>query len=146
MDSFIAWGYPELFIAAFLAATILPLSSEIVLGGLLLAGLNPVGLVGVATIGNVLGSLTNYLLGFKGGEWLIQKVLKISNKELEKSRAFYNRYGVLSLLLAWVPVIGDPLTVVAGLARTKIWIFILLVFVGICARYVCISYVVLKYN
>ncbi len=143
MEYFSEWGYVGLFIAAFLAATILPLSSEIVLSTLLLSGLSPTTLVIVATTGNVLGSVANYALGYWGSVLVIRKWLRISEHTLSRAEQRFRRYGTLSLLLAWVPVIGDPLTVMAGVLRVRLIWFLVLVTTGKFLRYVVVSYLVL---
>ena len=140
MDVFTAWGPVGLFVAAFFAATILPLSSEIVLSALLLAGGPPMVLVLLATAGNVLGACFNYALGCRGGRPLLQRELRVEDAELARAEQRFKRWGTASLLLAWVPVIGDPLTVVAGILRVPVGWFLLLVGLGKCARYVALAY------
>lgn len=144
MEYFAELGYAGLFIAAFLAATILPLSSEIVLAALLLGGLSPVSLVLIATTGNVLGSLVNYALGFWASKSVIQKWLKMSETEFLKAEQRFVKYGLFSLCFAWVPVIGDPLTVMAGILRIRMLWFVILVTMGKFLRYVVISYMALQ--
>ena len=144
MEPLTEFGTLGLFASAFLAATILPLSSEVVLSALLLNGGSAPLLVAVATAGNVLGSCTNYAIGFWGGEVIVRKVLRLSETQLATARRRYNRYGVLSLLLAWVPVIGDPLTIAAGIARTRMAVFLVLVTAGKLARYVVLAWAVLS--
>jgi membrane protein YqaA with SNARE-associated domain len=144
MEFFSELGYIGLFIASFLAATILPLSSEIVLSILLLNELNPIILLTVATLGNVLGALTNYAIGFWGGNVVAQKVLKISEDEFKKSKERFQKFGLFSLFFAWVPIIGDPLTVVAGALRIKLLWFFILVASGKCIRYIVIIYTTLQ--
>ncbi len=143
MEYFTEFGYAGLFLASFLAATILPLSSEVVLSVLLLNELNPTVLVSVATFGNVLGSFVNYAIGFWGSVFLVKKVLKISEDESVKAQQTFKRYGVLSLFFAWVPVVGDPLTFVAGVLKINLLIFFILVTSGKLIRYVIISYAIL---
>lgn len=143
MEYFIELGYVGLFLSAFLAATILPLSSELVLTLLLVNGLNPNLLVGVATVGNVLGSFVNYAIGFWGSVFVVRKVLKISEHKFEKSKQRFAKYGVWSLLLAWVPVIGDPLTLIAGVLRINLFVFFVLVTIGKLGRYMAITYLTL---
>jgi membrane protein YqaA with SNARE-associated domain len=143
MEYFTEFGYVGLFLASFLAATILPLSSEVVLSFLLLNHLNPIILVSVATFGNVLGALVNYAIGFWGSLFFIRKILKISENEFVKAKQRFQKYGVFSLLFAWVPVIGDPLTVVAGVLEINVLIFFMLVASGKLIRYVIISYLIL---
>ena len=144
MEYFSDLGYLGLLIAAFLAATILPLSSEVVLTALLLNGLSPVALVAIATIGNVLGSIVNYALGYWGSKEIVKRWLRISDEEFVKAEQRFVKYGLFSLLLAWVPIIGDPITVVAGVLRIRLSWFVVLVTAGKFARYVVVSYVVLQ--
>lgn len=144
MDYFAELGYFGLFVAAFLAATILPLSSEVVLSLLLLNGLPPAALVSIATVGNVLGSLTNYALGYWASVKVIQKWLKISEEELGRAEKRFGKYGLISLCFAWVPVVGDPITVVAGILRVRLLWFVLLVTAGKLMRYVVFSYLTLQ--
>jgi membrane protein YqaA with SNARE-associated domain len=128
-----------LFLTALLAATVLPAQSEFVLAGLHLAGTHDrFVLVAVATVGNVLGSTINWLLGrylihFQDRRWF-----PIKGRVLERARHFYQRWGVWTLLLAWTPVIGDPLTLVAGVFRTRLWVFLPLVTIGKAARYLAL--------
>lgn len=144
MEYFAELGYIGLFVAAFLAATILPLSSEVVLSSLLLNGLSPTVLIAVATTGNVLGSLTNYALGYWASKEVIRRWLKISDEEFVRAEQRFVKYGLFSLLFAWVPIIGDPLTVVAGVLRIRLLWFVILVATGKLIRYIIISYFVLQ--
>ena len=144
MDSFAELGYFGLFVAAFLAATILPLSSEVVLSALLLNGLSPVALVAVATTGNVLGSLTNYALGYWASLEVIKRWLKISEQEFVQAERHFVKYGLFSLCFAWVPVIGDPITVVAGILRIRLLWFVILVTAGKLIRYIVVSHLALQ--
>lgn len=137
-------GYAGLFISAFLAATILPLSSEIVLSALLLGGLSPTTLVIVATTGNVLGSLTNYALGYWASKVMVKKWLRMSEDDFVRAEQRFVKYGLFSLCFAWLPVVGDPLTVMAGVLRIRLRWFLLLVTAGKLLRYVVISYLVLQ--
>jgi membrane protein YqaA with SNARE-associated domain len=139
-------GHIGLFISAFLAATILPLSSEIVLSALLLSGLSPSTLVIVATTGNVLGSLTNYALGYWASLVVVKKWLRMSEDDFVRAEQRFVKYGMFSLCFAWVPIIGDPLTVMAGVLRVRLKWFLILVTVGKFLRYVVISYLVLNVN
>ncbi|MBF0193025.1 MAG: DedA family protein [Magnetococcales bacterium] len=130
------WGLSTLFTSAFLAATILPLSSEAVMLGLFYSyEYNLALLWGVATVGNVAGSMVNWYLGryclrYKGHKWF-----PVTDEQLQKAQNSYLKWGQYTLLLAWVPVIGDPLTFVAGLFRTPFYLFTFLVFVGKGGRY-----------
>lgn len=137
-------GYVGLFISAFLAATILPLSSEVVLSALLLSGLSPTSLVSIATLGNVLGSLTNYVLGYYLSLVVVKKWLRISEEEFVQAEQRFVKYGTFSLCFAWLPIIGDPLTVMAGVLRIRLHWFLLLVTAGKLLRYIVVSYLVLQ--
>ncbi len=143
MDYFAELGFFGLFVASFLAATILPLSSEVVLSILLVNGLSPTALVAIATVGNVLGSLTNYALGYWASLEVIKRWLKISEEEFVRAEQRFVKYGLFSLCFAWVPFVGDPITVVAGVLRIRLLWFVLLVTAGKLMRYIVVSYLAL---
>jgi membrane protein YqaA with SNARE-associated domain len=117
-------------------ASHLPLQSEAVLVGLLLHEPDAwLLLLAIATAGNVLGSVVNWLLG-RGIEHLRDKRwFPFSQAQLDKAQQRYQRYGQWSLLLSWMPVIGDPLTLIAGIMREPFWRFMLLVTVAKAGRY-----------
>jgi len=131
----IAYGLPGLFGLSFLAATLVPLGSEWLVAALVVKGVDALTTVAVATAGNVLGSLSTYLIGLYGASWLVDRVLRIGAAKQEKARGFFRRYGSWSLLLAWLPVIGDPLCLVAGAMGFSLVRFTLLVAAGKAARY-----------
>jgi membrane protein YqaA with SNARE-associated domain len=125
--------------SAFLAATVLPASSEMVLAGLVATGAMPAGqLLAVASIANTAGSCVNWLLGRAVGRLRHRRWFPVSTERLERAQAWYRRYGVWSLLASWVPIIGDPLTVAAGVMRTPLTIFLPLVALAKTARYAAI--------
>lgn len=129
--------YLSLFISAFAAATILPAQSEALLA--YQVSISPdavVQLVAIATLGNVLGATFNWWLGRLTENLRAKKWFPVNEKQLHKAERFYGRYGRYSLLLSWVPIIGDPITVVAGILREPLLSFVLLVTVAKCARYV----------
>ncbi|HWK65933.1 MAG TPA: YqaA family protein [Rhizobiaceae bacterium] len=136
--------YGGLFAAAFLAATVLPAQSEALLSGLLLSGAYPVSsLLAVASLGNILGSVVNWLLG-RGIQHFQEKGwFPAGEASLDRASRWYRRYGRWSLLLSWVPVVGDPLTVVAGVLREPFWSFLTLVAVAKIGRYAVLSALVL---
>ena len=139
MDMLLALG--GLFAIAFVAATILPAQSEATLVGMQLAGYPVVLLVAVASLGNTLGAVVNWLLG-RGVERLRdRKWFPVSPQMLTKAQGWYHRYGRWSLLLSWAPVIGDPLTVVAGVLREPLWSFVVLVTIAKTARYAVLALV-----
>ncbi len=141
---FIEWGYWGLFISAFLAATIFPLSSEVILTALLLKEFPVAPLVIIATLANVLGSLLNYTIAYWGGDYLFIRYFKSSRIEFENAKVRFKKYGMLSLLFAWLPVIGDPITVAAGLLRVPLMYFIVIVALGKFLRYALLSYGVIS--
>ncbi|MCO8144656.1 DedA family protein [Rhodovulum tesquicola] len=129
-----------LFLAAFGAATILPFQSELVFVALQLAGRVDLGwLLLVASVGNVLGSVVNYVLGiwiehFRGRRWF-----PVSERQLDRAQHWYNRWGVWTLLLSWAPL-GDGFTVVAGMMRTPLWLFLTLVTIAKTGRYAALAW------
>lgn len=133
-------GYVLLFISALGAATLLPLQSEAALVGLLLTEqYSTVLLLAVATTGNVLGSWVNWWLGQKIEHWQTRRWFPISPAALAKAGTRYQRYGYLTLLLSWMPIIGDPLTLVAGIMREPLWRFLLLVTLAKGGRYLVVT-------
>ena len=137
-------SYIGLFVAAFGAATLLPMQSEAVLVGMLLSDRYVVStLLAVATVGNVLGSALNWLLGRSVERFRHKRWFPVSESKLEKAQQSYLRYGRWSLLLSWVPIIGDPLTVVAGVMREPIWSFLLIVTLAKGIRYLVLTAVTL---
>mgnify|MGYP000856823250 FL=1 len=130
------YAYLGLFSAAFGAATLLPLQSEALLVGLLLGSAQPAwALVLVASLGNVLGSLVNWWLGLYLERFRDRRWFPVSENRLAQAQHWYGRYGRWSLLLSWLPVIGDPLTLVAGIMREPLWRFMLIVSLAKTLRY-----------
>jgi len=135
--------YLSLFTISFLAATILPLSSELMLAGLIAtSNYDNLLLLIVASFGNVLGSIINWILGFYSRNLTIKKWVPFKGKQIENSSRWFNKFGKWSLLFAWVPIIGDPLTLVAGLLRVKFIEFLILVTIGKVSRYFLIYYLI----
>lgn len=131
-----------LFVSAFAAATILPMSSEVVLGALAAAGATDVWmLLAVATIGNTLGAVINWVLGRYASTWLT-RLHSLEEAKFQRACRWFNRWGIWCLLLSWLPVVGDPLTLVAGALRTAFVPFLLLVLLGKAARYLFVLLVV----
>ena len=140
MELLAEYGLIGLFIAAFIAATILPLSSEALLL-VIIASTDQIMIpVLVASAGNISGSFLNYFLGWKGNRLVLNKLFRLTENEIEKASQRFIKYGSFSMLFAWVPIIGDPLTVVAGLFKMNIWIFTILVSIGKFSRYVILAY------
>jgi membrane protein YqaA with SNARE-associated domain len=139
-------AYAGLFASAFVAATLLPAQSETVLSALLLEGRHPVPmLVAVASIGNVLGAVLNWLVGRGVEKFRDRAWFPVSGAALERAQRWYRRYGKWSLLASWMPVIGDPLTVAAGVMREPLPVFVLLVGIAKTGRYVVLAALVLQW-
>jgi membrane protein YqaA with SNARE-associated domain len=130
---------PALFLLSFLAATVLPIGSEWLLVVMILQGFSLVDVVLTASFGNFLGACTTYLIGIWGSDFLIRTVLRISDQQLNRAKTMYGTYGKWSLLLSWLPVIGDPLCLLAGIFRVGFGRFALLVFVGKFSRYAAVA-------
>jgi membrane protein YqaA with SNARE-associated domain len=138
--------YAGLFLTAFVAATILPMQSEAALVGLLLLDTQPVWLlIAVASLGNVLGSVVNWLLGRFIEHYRDRRWFPVKPAALDRAGAWYRRYGKWSLLLSWAPVIGDPLTVAAGVLREPFPVFLLLVAIAKIGRYLALTAVTLGF-
>ena len=136
-------GYSVLLISAFLAATLLPLSSEVVLAGMAFSGSYSLFLLwAFATAGNLGGAIVNWGLGRYCLHFQDRRWFPFNRETLETTRRHFLRYGVWSLLLAWLPVLGDPLTFVGGVMRVPLLLFIVLVFLGKGARYAVLLWVI----
>ncbi len=128
-------GYIGLFLGCFLAATFIPFSAEILVIGALVAGCNPLTTFIVSTLGNSLGSLTSYGLGYLGKwEW-IEKWLHVSREKLEKQKGKIDRYGPLLAFLCWLPFIGDIFAVGLGFYRLDFVKCVTFIFLGKAARF-----------
>ncbi len=136
--------YFYLFCSAFIAATFFPLSSEALLGTLLYQDHSPMLLWLVATSGNSLGSCVNWYMG----KWCLhlqqKKWFPINPEQLAKAQIRFQKYGLISLLFAWIPIIGDPLTLLAGVMRVPFWTFLILVTIGKGLRYAVVIWLTLK--
>lgn len=136
----VSYGYMGMLIAAFLAASILPFSSEAVMVGLQAAGLDPVALIAYGTIGNVLGSMFNYTIGRLGKMEWIEKYLHVKKEDLDKAHKFMAGKGAWMGLLSVIPVIGDVITVALGLMRANVVIVVISVTISKLARYMLLVY------
>lgn len=138
--------YAGLFLSAFVSATLLPLQSETVLVGLLVTDHTPWLVIAIASVGNVAGAVVNWLIG-RGIEHLRdRKWFPVSAVSLQRAQDWYQRYGKWSLLLSWMPVVGDPITVVAGVLREPLPIFLLLVSVAKVSRYLVLAALTLGWS
>lgn len=136
-------GYAGLFAAAFIAATILPAQSELLLGAMLVSGhFDTSLLLAVATAGNVLGSVANWVLGRYFAHYREKRWFPASPTAMVRAEAWFTRFGPAVLLLSWVPVIGDPLTLFAGILRMRFIIFLLVVTLAKGGRYLFLAFAV----
>lgn len=132
--------YAGLFLVALAAATLLPMQSEAALVGLLVTDAYPIWLlVVIASLGNVLGSAINWLLGRGIERYRERRWFPVGPTALDRAQRWYRHYGKWSLLLSWAPIVGDPLTVVAGLAREPFPVFLTLVTVAKVGRYAVLT-------
>jgi membrane protein YqaA with SNARE-associated domain len=130
-------NYLYLFFVSFISATLFPLGSEALLLYNLSLDLNIYSLFFIATFGNSMGSFVNYWLGLKGEQYLIdKKLLKVDN--IIRSKKYFDKYGSYTLLLSWVPIIGDPITFMAGVLKYNIKKFIVLIIIAKGGRYIFI--------
>lgn len=137
-----ATGYVSLFLSAFIASTLIPLSSEAVLATLVATqGFELVLLIAVATLGNTLGAVVNWALGRYCLHWHDRRWFPVSGPALDRAGAWFSRYGSWSLLFAWLPVVGDPLTFVAGVLHMRFPPFVVLVALGKLTRYAVVAIV-----
>ena len=135
--------YLSLFAISFLAATILPFSSELTLAGLIATSdYDNLLLLIAASFGNVLGSVVNWALGSYSRNLTTKKWFPFKETQIERSSKWFRKFGKWSLLFAWVPVLGYPLTLVAGILRLKFIDFIILVAIGKVSRYLIVFYLI----
>ena len=133
--------YLSLFAISFFAATIFPFSSELTLAGLIAtSNYDNFFLLIAASLGNIFGSVVNWALGFYSRNLTYKKWFPFQESQIERSSKWFIKFGKWSLLFAWVPIIGDPLTLVAGLLRVRFLDFIILVAIGKVSRYLVVIY------
>lgn len=145
-SGFAGWGLPGLFLAAGLAGSIVPMPSEALLVAVLAGGVSPVAAVTVATVGNVLGALSLYLLGRWGAlggggrleRWLARRTHRDASR-LEQARLRLGRWGAPALLLSWLPIVGDAFVLAAGLVGVRVLPFLVFTTVGKGLRYVFVA-------
>lgn len=128
-------AYISLFFSGFVAATLFPASSEALLLALLSQGYTPLWLFVAATAGNTLGSCVNWYLGLRLLDFQHKRWFPVSVSALNKAQLQFSRFGKLSLLFAWLPIVGDPLTLVAGVMKVRFALFFILVLLGKALRY-----------
>ncbi len=128
------FGYIGMFIIAFLSSSIIPLANEVFLAAMPALGYNIWLSFLAATVGNYLGAVLNYYMGYKGGQFVLSRYFKVSPENMQKTKALYERWGAPILIFSWVPFVGDPLTVVAGFFQLNLVIFSVWVALGKALR------------
>ena len=140
IDFLINWGYWGMFVSAFLAGSLFPFPSEVVMSGLQAAGLDPIPLVIYGSIGNVLGSLFNYGVGRLGKMEWIEKYLHVKKEKLDQAERFMAGRGAWMGFFAFIPILGSAITIVLGLTRANIIISTISITIGKVLRYVLLVY------
>lgn len=144
MDAFIAfltsYGYFGMFMAAFLAGSVFPFSSEAVMVGLMATGLDPWMLAAYGTAGNVLGSLLNYCVGRMGKTEWFERYLHVSPRDMERAERFMAGRGAWMGFFAFIPVLGSAITILLGLMRANILITFISITLGKIVRYLILIY------
>ncbi|MFV0417915.1 MAG: YqaA family protein [Dysgonomonas sp.] len=140
LDGFVEYGYIGLFLASFLAATILPFGSEVVFAGLIALGMNAWGCVIVASVGNWLGGMTNYFLGRLGKVEWIEKYLKVKKEKIDRIQKWLEGKGAFMAFFSFLPIVGDVIALALGFMRANVYVVNVSMFLGKFARYVLIMY------
>jgi len=135
--------YLSLFTYSFFASTLIPFGSEGLLAYFVSQKLNIPIIILVATAGNYLGAVTNYYIGMKGSKTVFHKIIKFDDKKIKKAAEKLKKYGPLVLFFSWLPIIGDPLTFVAGLLRYDFKKFTFYVILGKLFRYIVVVFITL---
>lgn len=132
------WGYLGLFLASFLSATVLPFSSEAVLAAMLVGGADPIVAVGTATLGNWLGGMSSYGLGYLGKWHWLEKYFGVKETKLKEWKPKIDRYGSFFAILSFLPFVGDVISIALGYFRAQFWLTAFWMFLGKLGRYVSI--------
>ena len=119
MDTLVSLGYWGLFIGSFLASTIIRMSADVLLVGVLALGGNVWGCLAIATVGNWLGGLTSYWIGWLGRWDWIERWFKVKREKLEQQKGHVDRYGVWLALFTWWPIVGDLFAIALGFYRVR---------------------------
>lgn len=146
-DFFITYGYWGMGIAAFIAGTFFPFSSEAVMATLLVTtGMSPVMTVVSATIGNVLGSMVNYYIGRLGNKDTVARWFKIKPERMDKAQDYVMKYGAWMGFFTFVPILGTAIAIALGILRANPWMTFLTTFIGKTLRYIFIAYTVVAFT
>lgn len=142
IELLIQYGYWGMFIAAFIAGSVFPFSSEAVMAGLQLAGLNPMSLLIWGTLGNVAGSMFNYWIGSLGKMEWIEKYLHVKREKVEKTQVWMEKRGAWMGVLCFLPILGSVIAVTMGFMRANPFISLLAIFIGKLLRYAILVYAI----
>ena len=145
LDLLESWGYWGMFVAAFIAGSVFPFSSEAVLTALQLTGLEPIRLFFFATAGNVGGSMFNYAVGTLGKMEWIEKYLHVDPEKVKRTTRWMERYGAWIGLLCFLPILGSVIAVTLGFARANPWHSFLTITIGKAARYALLIFFVAQF-
>ncbi|MFP4475497.1 MAG: YqaA family protein [Desulfatibacillaceae bacterium] len=137
-DLWLQFGYAGLFALSFCAATLVPLGSEAAVGIMAASGFSPAWVFVVATAGNSLGAVVNYYVGLYGADCILSRWVRVDTGALARAGNIFSRWGSPVLFFAWLPVVGDPLTVAAGVLRVRLAVFCAWVVAGKALRYAVI--------
>lgn len=140
----IEWGLPGLFIAAMLAGSIIPFSSEVVLVALIKLGLNPIHCLMAATLGNTLGGMTCYYMGHIGKINWIEKYFKVKQEKIDKMTKFLKGKGAMMAFFAFLPGLGEVISIALGFMRSNVWITTLSMLIGKLLRYIAFLWIAEK--
>ena len=135
----IDWGYVGMFLSALIAGTVVPFSSEAVLVARISMGLNPIGCILAATVGNMIGGMTCYWLGSLGNMLWIEKYFGVNKKKLERAERFVKGRGAWMAFFMFIPFLGEAIGVVLGLMRANVWITAIAMFLGKSFRYIALA-------
>jgi membrane protein YqaA with SNARE-associated domain len=139
---FIDNAYASIFISSFLAATIIPFGPEGVLAYFINQNFDLLSIIIAATLGSYLGTVLNYYVGFQGSNILLNKIINFNGDQVEKAKGMFRKYGPIILFFSWMPILGDPLTFVAGLLKFDFSKFTIYVILGKAVRFVVVSAVI----
>ncbi|MBO4984018.1 MAG: DedA family protein [Bacteroides sp.] len=138
----IDWGYVGLFISSFLAGSIVPFSSEVVMAATLGVGLDPTTIVVVVTLGNTAGGMTCYYMGHLGRMDWIEKYFGVKREKLEKTQRFLQGKGALMGFFAFLPFVGEAIAIALGFMRSNLWLTTISMFIGKLLRYIAMLWAV----
>ena len=141
-----AYGYAGLFVSSFISATVLPMSSEVVFSAFVVGKVNLLYCVLWASLGNFLGGMTGYYLGWLGRWDWIERYLGVKHASVEKWRGFCDKYGILLAFFCWLPFIGDLFCVALGFIKANVWQASAGMLLGKVARYTVLGYLLSKYG